>query len=147
MSLDVYLKLPHRVQTIGTGVFVRDNGARRELSLAEVREKWPDADVSESASMCEYVFDRNITHNLNTMAGEAGLYECLWRPDEIGITKAEQLIEPLSKGLALLESDPERFKAFNPYNGWGDYAGLCAFVSAYLDACREYPDAEVSASR
>ncbi len=26
---------------------------------------------------------RNITHNLTTMASTAGLYECLWRPEEL----------------------------------------------------------------
>jgi hypothetical protein len=93
------------------------------------------------------VFDYNITHNLNKMAGEAGIYECLWRPDEIGISKAEQLIELLRAGLDLLEGDPERFKGFNPANGWGDYDGLVRFVKAYLRACEENPDATISVSR
>jgi len=44
-------------------------------------------------------YEANVTHNLNKMAMEAGIYEYLWRPDEIGITKAGRLIEPLSKGL------------------------------------------------
>ena len=38
------------------------------------------------------VYSANITHNLNRMAMEAGIYECLWRPDEHGITKAAQII-------------------------------------------------------
>ena len=29
-----------------------------------------------------------ITHNLNTMAEAAGLYECMWRPDEMCNTLA-----------------------------------------------------------
>jgi hypothetical protein len=66
------------------------------------------------------------------MAREAGLYEHLWRPEEIGIATAGQLIEPLRDGLTRLESDPKRFKRFNPTNGWGDYEGLLEFV-------REYP--------
>jgi hypothetical protein len=95
----------------------------------------------------EEYYSRNITHNLNTMAGEAGIYEALWRPDEIGITKAAQLIEPLKDGLAKLESDPERFEKFNPPNGWGSYEGLVSFVRDYLRACEQTPDAEVYASR
>lgn len=93
------------------------------------------------------VFDGNITHNLAEMAGQAGIYKHLWRPEEIGIVNASQLIEPLATGLGLLESDPERFKAFNPDNGWGDYSGLVRFVRSYLEACIEYPDAKVEASR
>ena len=93
------------------------------------------------------LYSRNITHNLNLMAGEAGIYEACWRPDEIGITKAEQLIEPLTKGLALLRADPERFKAFNASNGWGVYENFVEFVEDYLSNCREHPDADVEVSR
>lgn len=93
------------------------------------------------------VYDANITHNLGKMADEAGIYKHLWRPDEIGITKAEQLIEPLRSGLALLKSDPERFKKFDAENGWGLYIHFVPFVEKYLQACEEYPDAEVSVSR
>lgn len=147
MSLDVYLTLDQPITTIGTGVFIREGGGQRELTLAEVREKFPDADVSESERSSEYVYSRNITHNLNTMADAAGIYKHLWRPDEIGITKAEQLIAPLSSGLVELMANPEKYKAFNPPNGWGDYGGLVEFVREYLEACKAHPSATVSVSR
>lgn len=92
-------------------------------------------------------FSRNVTHNLNVMATEAGLYEYLWRPEEKGITKAEQLLGPLACGLGLLESDPERFRKFNPSNGWGSHEGLVEFVREYLAACRAHPNANVEACR
>lgn len=105
-------------------------------------------DVYLTAMRPTQVYDRNITHNLGKMACEAGLYSYLWRPDKIGITKAEQLIEPLRAGLQrLLEGGPDKFKEFNPSNGWGDYDGLVAFVTEYLSACEQNPDAEVSVSR
>lgn len=104
-------------------------------------------DVYLTAVRPTTIYDRNITHNLNRMAGEAGVYEHLWRPDEIGVTKAAQLIEPLRAGLAKLIAEPDRFRAFNPANGWGDYEGLVAFVQEYLHACEENPDADVSVSR
>jgi len=81
------------------------------------------------------------------MADAAGIYKELWRPDEIGITKASQLIEPLAKGLKLLRENPERFKEYNPENGWGTYEGLVDFVRSYLQACMENPDADVNAER
>ena len=91
----------------------------------------------------EEFFSANVTHNLNVMAEEAGIYKELWRPDEIGITIAAQLIKPLEKGLALLKSDPKRFEKFNPKNGWGSYDLFVPWVEAYLDACREHPEATV----
>jgi len=93
------------------------------------------------------VFEYNITHNLNKMAEEAGIYYALWRPDEIGITTAEQLIPLLEGGLASLRKDPEHFKKLNPENGWGTYDGLVQFAERYLDACKANPDAKVSISR
>jgi hypothetical protein len=93
------------------------------------------------------IYWRNITHNLGTMASQAGLYEAMWRPDEQGWTHARDLITPLRDGLAALQSDPERFKGFNPANGWGDYDGLLDFAASYLAACMKWPDAEVRTSR
>jgi hypothetical protein len=93
------------------------------------------------------VYSANITHNLGAMATEASVYKPLWRPDEIGIKTAGQLIQPLTDGLALLKSDPERFKKFNAKNGWGMYEHFVPFVEDYLNACIENPAAEVEVSR
>jgi hypothetical protein len=93
------------------------------------------------------VFDSNITHNLIKMAREAGIYKVLWYPEEIGIDKASDMIPYLEKGVETLKSDPERFKEFNPENGWGKYEGLLCFAVNTLVACKEYPDARVSAHR
>lgn len=93
------------------------------------------------------VYWANITHNLTKMANEAGLYKALWRPDEIGVTTAKELIPLLKEGLERLEADPEKFKAFNPSNGWGSYEDLVEFVRDYLKACKESPDATVRVSR
>ena len=93
------------------------------------------------------VFNYNITHNLAPMAEQAGIYKYLWRPDELGITTAAQLIEPLRAGLTLLQGDRERFSEFNPDNGWGDYDGLVRFVRNYLAACEQNPDALIEVSR
>ena len=93
------------------------------------------------------VFDANITHNLNTMAGQAGIYEHLWRPDEIGVTKASQLIEPLRAGLAQLVERPSHFEQFDSPNGWGRYVHFVPFVARYLEACIANPDASIRVSR
>jgi len=49
-------------------------------------------------SLMTSVYSANITHNLNEMAGAAGIYKYLWRPEEVGIYYAENLIDPFTKG-------------------------------------------------
>lgn len=93
------------------------------------------------------LYDANITHNLGKMAEEAGIYKHLWRPEEIGITMAGQLIEPLSRGLELMKEEPEHFKKFDSPNGWGLYVHFVPWIEKYLEACKEHPDAEIEVSR
>ena len=150
MSLDVYLtmkglqNLPNK-----SCIFIRENGEIKEINREEWDKRYPGREphTVELDNDDEGVYSANITHNLTDMASEAGIYKHLWRPDEINITKANQLILPLREGLALLKSDPERFMKYNPDNGWGNYDGLVRFVKKYLSACEEYPDADISVSR
>lgn len=93
------------------------------------------------------VFSENITHNLNVMADKAGIYKCMWRPDENAIERAEQMIEPLRAGIAKLEADPAYFKQFNPINGWGTYEQLLGFARDLLLQCEAWPNARVYANR
>ena len=147
MSLDVYLEIDQEVQH-DAKIYVREEGTIRELTCQEWDEGFPGQEpviVQENAD--QEVFSANITHNLNKMASEAGIYQPLWRPEELEITLASQLIDPLEQGLELLKSDPARFKIFNPENGWGTYEGLINFVSSYLLACREWPNGKVRVSR
>ena len=148
MSLDVYLNLDSSTSKSGSGIFVREDGETKEISRAEWDEKFPDREpiVIEEGSDSQ-VYQANITHNLNTMAQKANIYEYLWRPEEVGKEKAKELIKPLEKGLELLKDKPNYFKTFNPENGWGDYEGLVRFVENYLEACRKYPEATVSVWR
>jgi len=104
-------------------------------------------DVWLTATRPTEVYSSNITHNLNKMADAAGIYQHLWRPEEIGISYAGELILPLTVGLDKLKAEPAKFKAFDAANGWGKYENLVAFVEEYLRACVEYPDAEIHVSR
>jgi hypothetical protein len=89
------------------------------------------------------VYSANITHNLNKMAHEAGIYACLWRPDENGIEKAVQIIEPLRLGIADMVTRPTYFEQFNAPNGWGKYEHFLPFCAKYLEACIAHPEAIV----
>lgn len=125
MSLDVYLEGPPRTVA------------------CECRECGHEHTKTER----EEFYSANITHNLGEMAEEAGIYKHLWRPEEIGITTAAQLIAPLHEGLALLKSDPDRFEKHNAPNGWGTYKHFVPFVEEYLAACANNPEAYVNVSR
>jgi hypothetical protein len=107
----------------------------------------PNCDNKHTRVETPVYYTSNITHNLGTMAAAAGIYEHLWRPDEIGITKAKDLIAPLVKGLALLKSDPRHFEKYDAPNGWGKYEHFIPFVEEYLEACKNYPESNVSADR
>lgn len=89
------------------------------------------------------IYSINITHNLNEMAHEAGLYYCLWWPHVRGYKKAKDIITPLRKGLGLLKSNPERFKKYEPENGWGSYYALINFAAQTLEACEDNPEAVI----
>jgi hypothetical protein len=95
----------------------------------------------------ETLYSRNITHNLNLMAKEAGIYECLWRPDEHGMTHARHIVDPLRAGLAQLVTHKRLFEEFNSPNGWGLWKHFVPFCADYLQACRDHPDALVEVSR
>lgn len=149
MSLDVYLTSLRPVIRESSGIFVRENGQTKEISRAEWNERNPGHEpciVSETKETNE-AYSSNITHNLGKMAEAAGMYYHLWRPEEIGITKAAQLIDPLKCGIACLEATPEVFENLNPDNGWGSYEELVKFCKDYLTACEQNPDADISVSR
>lgn len=149
MSLDVYLTANEIKTRTGSGIFVRQDGETREISRQEWESRFPSVEpcVVQIQGESNEVYSANVTHNLNRMADEAGIYDCLWRPDENGITKAKQLIDPLRAGLNLMKSQPERFKKHNPANGWGSYDMFVPWLERYLAACEQWPDATVRVSR
>ena len=104
-------------------------------------------DVYLTATRPTEVYSANITHNLVDMAAAVDLYKPLWRPEEIGVTTAAQLIPLLRLGEMRLVNEEDRLLPLNPENGWGDYEGLLWFVRAYLDACEANPDATIRVSR
>lgn len=149
MSLDVSLEFDEPICRESSGIFIRENGAMREISRAEWDERCPGHTpvVAEQKTETRDVYSRNITHNLGEMAEAAGIYKHLWRPEEVGVSKAAELIDPLTTGLARLRDKPAKFRQLNSSNGWGDYDGLLAFVTDYLEACREHPTATIRVSR
>lgn len=93
------------------------------------------------------IYEANITHNLNKMAIAVEIYKYLWRPEELGITHAGQLIAALEEGLRKLEDNPDEYSKYNASNGWGLYDHFVPFVRNYLEACKRYPKALVMVDR
>ena len=118
MSLDVYLHSSYPCPHCG--------------------EKIPDKDPC-------YRF--NITHNLGKMAGKAGIYEVMWRPDEIGVKHAKDAIPLLKAGIHYLDNNKDECIKLNPPNGWGSYDGLLGQAMEYLSACEYNPDTVIEVSR
>ncbi len=106
-----------------------------------------DVILTKPPTQPEQVFASNITHNLGLMAKAAGIYEHCWHPEDIGITKAWQLIEPLRKGLAWLRANETAARRHDDSNGWGLYQDFVPWVETYLSACEAEPGADVSVSR
>jgi len=115
----------------------------------------------------EELYSANITHNLNKMADEAGLYEALWRPYKLkknydiieddynneyefensNPVKANEIISIIEKGLKDMKAKPSYYKKFDSLNGWGLYVHFIPFIEEYLEALKKYPNAFVECSR
>lgn len=98
-------------------------------------------------SELDVLYTNNITHNMTHMAAAAGLYQCLWRPEEISCNRAYQLQHRLNVGLTHLSQNPEEYKKYEPENGWGSWETFVGFCMDYLDACNKYPGALIRVSR
>jgi hypothetical protein len=104
-------------------------------------------DANGEYVMTDCVFAYNLTHNLGEMASAAGLYEALWRPEEIDAVYAKDVIRVLKVGLKALEERQESLEKLSPENGWGTYGDLLDCTIAYLEMCEKYPEAEIRACR
>lgn len=120
-------------------------------------------DVDLMVTMPTSVYSANITHNLGAMAKEVKygvnvlqtdqpgeeltLYHILWRPEDIGMIYAKDIVNLLEVGWRILISNPDKYNMYNPPNGWGNYQGLVSFVYHYYNACKDNPEAELRVSR
>lgn len=61
--------------------------------------------------------DLNITYNLSAMLKEAGFEGWSWCTNKPAVIVGRHMIAILNR----MQEDPERWRAMNPPNGWGDY--------------------------
>ena len=118
------------------------------LDIDLTRKKWTSYDNKEThEESVDVVYSGRTTHNLAKMAAAAGIYEALWKPENIGASIASDITAIVERGLIDLIARPEHYKKYNSENGWGMYDDLVQFVSEYLVALKEYPNAEILISR
>ena len=95
----------------------------------------------------EAVYSINITHNLTKIAKEAGVYYDIWRPEEVGVKEARNLIIPLKEAIKKLKADPDYFKRFEPENKWGTAEIFIKQLGELLEACQTWPRARIETDR
>lgn len=146
MSLDLYLISTKPIKRkIGSGIFIRENGQTKELSLDEARKRYPDMIFSNAKEETTHiVFKDNITHNLGNMASACGLYDPMWHSEG---KQAKDVINGLRDGLNMLIGDKEEMMKYAPENGWGSYENLVQVARDFLSACEKYPNAKIDCSR
>ena len=146
MSLDLYLISTKPIKRkIGSGIFIRENGQTKELSLDEARKRYPDMIFSNAKEETTHiVFKDNITHNLGDMASACGLYDPMWHSEG---KQAKDVIFGLRNGSNVLVRDKGEMMKYNPENGWGSYENLVQVATDFLSACEKYPSAKIDCSR
>lgn len=150
MSLDIYLRKKGAAVTAANEecIYIREAGQLKKIPRVEWNERYPDREpYTVRGDDPDLVYHGNITHNMTSMATEAGIYQALWRPEEVSISKTSQLQLMLAEPVLRMIEDPERFKKFDPDNGWGSYEVFLDFLDNLLRACEKWPDAEVSVWR
>jgi hypothetical protein len=142
MSLDIYLETPvcshckRGGETLWTGNITHNLGKMARAVPFENAPAVPATQPDLNAfNLCFATPPEGIE--------AATLYQVLWRPEELDLKVAFQIVPWLEKGLAYLESHVRELRKFDPENGWGSYEHLCEFTRRYLTACREHPEATI----
>lgn len=101
-------------------------------------------DISLRATVETTVLDKNITGNLAPMWREAGVFDALYESEGL---KARDVLATVEEGLALMKSDPDRFRQFDAPNGWGTYEHAVSFLEELVEAFTKHPDGTISVWR
>jgi hypothetical protein len=99
--------------------------------------------INIEVTMPVSVYGANYTHNVTPMWKLAGVYEALYMSDK---QKAQSLIFTLSKGIKIMQDNPDDFIALNPENGWGSYETALAWLIKLRDNCIEFPEGNIEIS-
>lgn len=85
----------------------------------------------------------NYTHNCNPMIRLAGFEQ--W-PYELNGMACRQFCSKLADALHEMRRTPDRYRAMDPENGWGDFDSLRTQLTKIHDTFDRYPSATVRCS-
>lgn len=87
--------------------------------------------------------DVNCTYNLSDMFREAlpDLKDGMWGLNNLSGSEAEP---HLSKAIKDMDENPDKYKAMNPKNGWGDFDGALEVLVQILSWCQQAPRGTIS---
>lgn len=88
--------------------------------------------------------EAGYTHNVIPMWKLVGVYEALY---ESHGKMAEEVIAPLTVGVAEMGRRIEECRALNPENGWGDADRALEWLTRWLRHCSEHPKATITVFR
>ena len=111
------------------------------MSLTLYFKEWVPAHEADVART-------NRTHNLNKMAEALGVYQLLWRPEEVkeGMI-AKEILPQVVQALDELLANREEYEQYDSPNGWGTTEGMIRFLREVRSACEEYPNSRLEACR
>ena len=145
MSLDISIKANIPVVKNGTGIFIRENGKTKELTIEEANAN--GFYVNDNQYVSEYAWTGNITHNLGKMASNVTpdgkpytLYSLLWGGK---YKSCRDLISKLHACILYMLMNKEELKKYNPPNGWGTYEQLLEFTKEFQMACIDNKDCKI----
>lgn len=84
----------------------------------------------------------NYTSNAARMWGLALGYSL----GELADRNAGDSLPVLTAAVDRMTADPAAYRALEPSNGWGDYEGALAYLTALRDACLVHPRAQIHIS-
>ena len=84
----------------------------------------------------------NYTTNTSGMIKEV----CGSRPSKWDGKSCKEMIPVLTEGISLLREDPERFRHYEPGNGWGTVETTIQFLTNVLNECQRCPYATIEVS-
>ena len=102
---------------------------------------WLEVDTG-GAEPAEVGHPWNYTGNCAPMWRAAGIDFAA-----LGGSTAYLVTPDLEHAIETLKADPERFRAMNPANRWGDYDSLLDALGQLLDDWKRHPMATVRVSR
>jgi len=88
-------------------------------------------------------FDLNYTYNVGPMFADAFGIRI---SEAIHGQRADIAGPKVADALAKLRAEPDKYRAMNPTNGWGNYEGAVMVLETLLAWCQELPRAYVRIS-